>query len=500
MLSSVASRLVVLVFLVVLLCVLLPFPCASQSAPYSCVVDDDCSLNGVCDSGRHVCECDAGWTGFDCGVLALAPGSRSSGYNLTGSGTSSWGGKPIVDPVSGAWLLFAAEFTGGCGLDYWSPMSRIIRAVSVSGPAGPYTFDAQVVGTFAHNPTVVWSGSDKLWLLYHIGCAVTQPASCQYGGIQCDDANNENGESSISMWASDDLKTWRPHGVVLGPNGNNTWDMVGSRNTHAHAQMRTDAHTLHRQHAHTCTRRQTDTASSHMTHLHVLARSIVTLRPAHVDCLCVLADIRVADRQDTTNPSPFPLWTPNDNTTAVLLAYRGCPYDCGGWEMLNLALAKHYSGPYHRLHEQPVISQNSEDPFLWRDKRGHFHMLMHSLEAGGGFGDGPKVGRHAYARRLDGHWTFGNRTLAFNTSVQWTDGTSTDFYRRERPQLVFSDDGQMTPLYLSNGVQEVNQSSSYTVIQPLSTAKQWEIQHGYRKDDAEQQQQQQQQNRHARQE
>ena len=174
----------------------------------------------------------------------------------------------------------------------------------------------------------------------------------------------------------------------------------------------------------------------------------------------------------------------------MLLAYRGCPYNCGP-EMLNLAFAKHYSGPYHRLHSHPIFDDYNEDPFLWRDKRGHFHMLTHSLEDGGGFG-GPMVGRHAYARRFEGRWTFGNRTLAFNTSVQWTDGTSTDFYRRERPQLVFSDDGQMTPLYLSNGVQEVNQSSSYTVIQPLSTAKQWEIQHGYRKDDAEQQQQQQQ--------
>ena len=147
--------------------------------------------------------------------------------------------------------------------------------------------------------------------------------------------------------------------------------------------------------------------------------------------------------------------------------------------MLNLAIATSYTGPYHRIYNHPLFSDGNEDPFLWRDKRGHFHMLMHSLEAGGGFGDGPKVGRHAYARHIDSKWTFGNRTLAFNTTVQWTDGTHTDFYRRERPQLVFSDDGNMTPLYLTNGVQEAGQGSSYTVIQPLTTAAEWERQHGY---------------------
>ena len=96
------------------------------------------------------------------------------------------------------------------------------------------------------------------------------------------------------------------------------------------------------------------------------------------------------------------------------------------------------------------------------------------------------MGRHAWLRGsegLGGEWVFGNRTLAFNTSVVWTDGTMTDFYRRERPQLVFSDDGEMTPLYLTNGVQENGQGSSYTVIQPLTTAAEWERKNGYRQDE-----------------
>ena len=172
----------------------------------------------------------------------------------------------------------------------------------------------------------------------------------------------------------------------------------------------------------------------------------------------------------------------------MLLAYRGCPYNCDGGEYLNLALASQYRGPYHRLHSAPLFPNPNEHPFVWRDKRGHFHLLAHSLEAGGAFGDGPRVGRHAYARRLDGDWTFGNRTLAFSTAVEWTDGSVTQYYRRERPQLVFSDDGEMTPLYLTNGVQEAGQGSSYTLIQPLSTAREWERKQGYGKGGQQQQQ------------
>ena len=54
-------------------------------------------------------------------------------------------------------------------------------------------------------------------------------------------------------------------------------------------------------------------------------------------------------------------------------------------------------------------------------------MLTHSLEPGGGFGDGPKVGRHAYARALGDAWTFNNVTLAYNCTVQMEGGGVVEF-------------------------------------------------------------------------
>lgn len=80
---------------------------------------------------------------------------------------------------------------------------------------------------------------------------------------------------------------------------------------------------------------------------------------------------------------------------------------------------------------------------------------------------GPHVGAHVFAMDWKGPWHYNNVTLAYNTTVHFTDGTSIDYYRRERPKLFFSEDGEMTPLYLMNGVQQVNSSASYTLIQPI---------------------------------
>ena len=385
----------------------------SPSLHYKCTTDEDCNLNGICkDSGS--CSCDPGWEADDCGALDIRPGPRNSGYNLTAQHTSSWGSKIMKDPrQEGLWHAFLAEFTHGCGLDYWSPYSRIVRTVSTTGPLGPYYFAAEVAGTFAHNPTVVWSSADREYLLYYIGCPTDVDEKCTTKRFSCGPGNNNNGESGISVMSSPDLYTWTLRGQVFKGMNKGLWD------------------------------------------------------------------------DDTTNPSPFSLGdTPftyggpenildpsegDDATSEILLAYRGCHFNCStGKELISLASASSFEGPYARLNNhKPIFPNPNEDPFLWRDKRGNFHLLMHSLEPDGGFGDGPKIGRHAYSRSIEGPWTFNNRTLAFSTLVEFDDGTSVDFYRRERPQLLFSDGGSMRPLILSTGVQEEGKKESYSVMVPI---------------------------------
>ncbi|EGR47125.1 uncharacterized protein TRIREDRAFT_109392 [Trichoderma reesei QM6a] len=382
----------------------------------ACVSDDDCSLNGVC-SRTGACKCDPAWTGDDCGALDVRPAKRNGGYNMTAEGTSSWCSKIVQDPWDrGLHHLFASEFTHGCGLDYWAPYSRIIRAESRTGPAGPYRFAAEVMGAFAHNPTVVYSPADKEWLLYYIGCPTQVSDTCQSQSFTCGPGNDLNGESGVSVLSSRDLRHWDFKGQVMQGDNSTDWDA------------------------------------------------------------------------DVTNPTAFPLYTSSScgreasaaaaehghcpgHTDAMLLVYRGCPFNCGGSELINVAVSETgYKGPYTKIEPDPIFSDPNEDPFVWRDKRGNFHMLLHSLEPDGGFGWGPQVGRHAWARNYTGPWTFGNKTLAFGTEVQYDDGTTIDFFRRERPELFFSEDGEMTPLLLTTGVQERNSPMSYSIAVPLGDA------------------------------
>ncbi|KAI9158130.1 hypothetical protein HJFPF1_06120 [Paramyrothecium foliicola] len=167
---------------------------------------------------------------------------------------------------------------------------------------------------------------------------------------------------------------------------------------------------------------------------------------------------------NNTNPAAWPLWTPENPTKSMLLGIGNS----------DIYLADSYTGPYTVAHRPRFTQINeslkSEDPFLWRDKRGFWHMLVHHMVDIPLGLKGPRVGAHLYARNYTGPWHYNNITLAFNTTVDFTDGSTTVYYRRERPKLFFSDDGEMTPLYLINGVQEFNSPASYTLIQPIGDA------------------------------
>ncbi|KAF2179713.1 hypothetical protein K469DRAFT_798024 [Zopfia rhizophila CBS 207.26] len=179
------------------------------------------------------------------------------------------------------------------------------------------------------------------------------------------------------------------------------------------------------------------------------------------------SDLKTWDPQrlllvNATNPTPWPLWTSENPTSELIL----------GVEDNRIYSANKWFGPYKHIKSQTWNTSDysdhwSEDPFLWRDKRGNWHILVHWMidiaERNQKF---PRVGGHLFARELTGNWTFKLQEV-YNTTVEFTDGRSIDYYRRERPKLFFSDDGNMTPLYLVNGVQEFNSSGSYTLIQPI---------------------------------
>jgi hypothetical protein len=55
----------------------------------ACTANHGCSLNNTCRYNH--CVCDPSWIRTNCRVLDLREAKPSSGYNMTGLGTSSWG-------------------------------------------------------------------------------------------------------------------------------------------------------------------------------------------------------------------------------------------------------------------------------------------------------------------------------------------------------------------------------------------------------------------------
>lgn len=111
-----------------------------------------------------------------------------------------------------------------------------------------------------------------------------------------------------------------------------------------------------------------------------------------------------------------------------------------------------------------LVPIKSEDPYLYRDCNGGFHAIFHNMSP-----DDIQMlcGGHAYS--MDGiNWIYGGSS--FGNTVQFTDGTSFTFTRRERPHFIFADDG-CTPIALTNGAEYGGQygDATYTLLQPIKT-------------------------------
>lgn len=125
---------------------------------------------------------------------------------------------------------------------------------------------------------------------------------------------------------------------------------------------------------------------------------------------------------------------------SALLAFRSKAMGGAhaGEELIGLASAPHWSGPYSLLVDAPIV-QAHEDPHVWVDARGNLHLLSHGAT------------NHWFTspNALDA-WTLAAGP-AYDFTIPWKNGTVARALRRERPQLFFSDDGKMTPLVFTTG-------------------------------------------------
>lgn len=162
-----------------------------------------------------------------------------------------------------------------------------------------------------------------------------------------------------------------------------------------------------------------------------LANPILTGRPGKWDYF-------------VTNPSVYFF-----KNGTVLMAYRG------GWSPwhVGIAVATSWKDPFERVSDTYAFPDINEDPGLFRDTRGNFHILTHYFtQAPGG---------HAFSK--DGlSWKFAGQ--AYNHTIELNNGTDVTISRRERPQ-VLSVNG--TPRYLYTGVQPTS-LESFTLVQEIA--------------------------------
>ena len=351
---------------------------AAAAAATSCSSDEDCSLNGQCSGG--VCACDTGWRGASCGELAVIAGSSSLGYHNLSSGVgASWGANAVF--AEGLWHAFIAEMTWNCTLNAYGSNSRIIRATSTAF-AGPYAFADVVVAPFAHNPTVRQL-PDGSFALFMIGGTPSVERNCSGGGGS--HLHHTHHRAAADDDPSGIAVSWAPR--VTGP-----WSAP------------------------------TRVEFSHYN-------------GTELNC-------------SFTNPSPSIL-----ANGSVLLAFQGgyCHSIIPGIgeENIGVALAPSWDGVYSLVSGRPIVEPPpwcvaglGEDPFLWQNAAGYFHMLIH------GMCYAPFNAIHAFSR--DGvAWALAE-IAPYTYAVNYTDAAAALYWRVERPQLVFGADA--TPMALLNGV------------------------------------------------
>ena len=157
-----------------------------------------------------------------------------------------------------------------------------------------------------------------------------------------------------------------------------------------------------------------------------------------------------------TNPSPLLL----ADGSALMVAEGG--YGCAVGERVALFKSPALDGPW-KLASPPIPGFNwSEDPFLWRTRRG-FHLLTHS--------GSPCVLGYS----TDGHLWHTANGGGYNYTVEWeghgSSLTKTKMRRRERPHLIFDPADPETPLVLLNGVEDPEFGRECTLAQRVQSSR-----------------------------
>jgi hypothetical protein len=336
----------------------------------------------------------------------------------TGANVSTWGAPVLWDEVSQQWHGWAAEMVNDCGINPWEANSQIVHIVG-DQPTGPFRREEVFAPPFAHEPSVA-RGPKGFWVvLYSAFNAISSRVSVDQKGY-----NAASFAQAVCTNCS--------QGRSLSPVGSTGCPLQRGK-------------------------------PEYLKHTFVQMMAIGKgpygpWRHQEIHPLTTAWDWNTA-------------LTINADGSAVALIRGGMV-----WHAENYADNRtwHPVGVPDNT-QSPQWSYSVEDPFIWRDGNGIFHALAHAFD--------PFYGIHAFVHPehvpknfSDGvtamNWTVSG--AAYGNTVEFIDGTSFAFVRRERPHLVWGpgQEGVM-PVALTNGVQygayanAVGDDGVFSLSQPI---------------------------------
>ena len=385
----------------------------------ACATADDCELLGECVAGA--CRCAAGFTGPNCGALALAPAPAPRGaaspyaWPLPGVNASSWGLSSVFDESDGLFHGLAEIACGTLGImDSGATFIAHMTSPTGAGAWAPLPAQPVFAGTAAFNPAVVRAADGTFVVAFRNGGVV-------------------------------------PDGIYCAGNGT-AWPAPPSAPALAPAALASGAPLM-------------------------VAWARAMAGPWSVGNLTITGDWPGVWH---SNPSVWPLRRPVGSARwALSYRYNMAPPPRGaaglasgnGEERIGIALADDFRGPWRFLTNITLGSPLgvNEDPYIWQlpGQDGAAHVLYHNWVDPGG--PGPFAGGHHAWGPLDGSapWRT-STTMAFPLTAALDDGRVLTFARRERPVLNLDAGGAPTELVTGVLVGDGAGAFCATFAQPIA--------------------------------
>ena len=157
-----------------------------------------------------------------------------------------------------------------------------------------------------------------------------------------------------------------------------------------------------------------------------------------------------ADILTSSSPSgPFVRAFNNPEPSSTAPVFYGGAFYMTDQAMRTIITTKSLAGPWTVFANisLPRLPYTVEDPFLWVDKRGAFHIINHAYDTGQTSSCGSSyVSSHSFS--ADGV-VWGHGDQPYDHTVEFDDGTNHTYCTLERPYLVFDDTGLITHIHLA---------------------------------------------------